>query len=468
MKLLTPANLRKYQWKAFWFLVRRKFAALFLDMGLGKTVIVLSAIKHLKHKGRLTKPVLIVAPIRVIYSVWAQEALKWSHTRGLTFSLVHGSPAKRQAALNVPADIYLINPQGVVWLLDLLNNDRVKKNWPFSWLVIDESSKFKAPGTQRFKKLRHFIGLFERRTILTGTPTPNHMLELWAQMFIVDAGARLGTAHGRFKQRFFYQADREGFTYVLRQGASRYIQNLIGDVTLRMDAEDYLDILPTTYNRIYVELPPHVREMYRRFEAEMFLELAKGDVEALSAATLSMRCHQLANGAIYSIDREDEQKIWEPVHDVKLEALQEVVEETGSPVIVVYNFKHDLERLRALYPDAPVLGNPKTIERTIKEWQQDKHEVVLAHPNSAAHGLDGLQHGSGHTIVFFSLTWSREQHDQLIKRIAGARATKRTMVHYIAMRGTVDEAILLAGERKDTSQRGLLNALKEYKHADLF
>lgn len=436
-------------------------------MGLGKTIIVLSAIKYFKHRGELKKPVLIVAPIRVIYSVWAQEALKWRHTRSLTFSLVHGSPAKRQAALNVPADIYLINPQGVVWLLELLDNDKAKNDWPFSWLVIDESSKFKAPGTQRFKRLRHFVKYFERRTILTGTPTPNHLLELWAQMFLVDEGARLGTAHHRFKSRFFYQADYQGYTYAPRRGAANYVMRLVGDIALRMDANDYFDIPPTTHNRVYVELPESVRQLYERFEEEMFIELAKGDVEALSAATLSMRCHQLANGAIYSIDRENNGKIWEPVHDAKIEALQEIIEETGSPVIVAYNFKHDLERLRALYPHAPVLSNPRTIERTIKEWQQNKHEVLLAHPNSAAHGLDGLQYSSGHTIVFFSLTWSREQHDQLIMRIGGARATKPTMVHYIIARNTVDEAIMIASERKDRTQRSLLNALNEYKHADI-
>lgn len=467
LKHLLPSDLRPYQWKAFWFVIKNVWCALFLDMGLGKTVIILSAIKYLKHKGRLKKPVLLVAPIRVIYSVWAQEAAKWKHTRALTFSLVHGNAKQRLAALNTPADIYLINPQGIMWLLELLDNPRAKKNWPFGWLIVDESSAFKAPGTQRFKRLRHYVELFERRTILTGTPTPNHLLEIWAQIFLLDAGARLGTAYHRFKERFFYQADHQGYEIQPRRGAQNYIMRLISNIVLRMDAEDYMTIPPTTYNTVIVELPRQARQYYDQLEEEMFIELAAGDVEALNAATLSGRCHQLANGAIYSIDRDSQEKIWEPVHDVKLDALKEIIEETGSPVIVAYNFKHDLARLRVAYPDAPLLGSPKSIDSIIRGWQQDKYPVLLAHPGNAAHGLDGLQHGSGHTIVFFSLTWSKEKHDQLIKRIAGARATKKTMVHYIVARNTVDEVIITSGTQKDRTQRGLLNALKEYRNAHI-
>lgn len=463
-RLLQYAEMREYQWKAFWFIVRNKLAALFLDMGLGKTIIVLSAIKHLKHKRQLTKPVLIVAPIRVMYNVWRQEAHKWRHTRSLTFSIVHGNVKQRMHALNVPADIYLINPQGLVWLLTLLDNDNAKANWPFGWLIIDESSMFKSAGTKRFTKLRHRVEYFERRTILTGTPTPNSLLEIWAQIFILDAGARLGTAFTRFKERFFYQADHQGYDFQARRGASQYITRLIRDIVLRMDAEDYIkDMPPTSFNTVWVNLPADARRIYDELEEEMFVELAAGDVEALNAASLSGRCHQLANGAIYSIERGTEQKIWEPVHDAKIEALKEILAETSTPVIVAYHFKHDYHRLKAAFPDAPSLQGKRDLTDIIEAWQRGDIPVLLAHPASAGYGLDGLQHGPGHTLIYFSLTWSREQYEQLLKRIAGARATKPIMVHHIAARQTVDEAILLSGESKDTTQAGLLNSLREYR-----
>lgn len=462
--MFKPSDLRSYQWKAFWVLMRQMATALFIDMGLGKTIVVLSAIKALKHKKLLTKPVLIVAPIRVMYGVWMQEAALWAHTRGLTFSIVHGSAKKRLEALNTPADIYLINPHGIVWLLELFNHKKAIDNWPFGWLVVDESSAFKAAGTQRFKKLRYYTHLFERRTIMTGTPTPNHLLELWSQIYLLDDGERLGSSFTRFKERFFYQADHQGYEIVPRRGAREYILRLIGDLTLRMDLEDWKAVPPTVYNRVNIELPQHARELYDQFEEEMFLELAAGDVEALNAATLTGRCHQLANGAIYSIERGSNDKIWEPVHDAKLEALQEILDETSTPVLVAYHFKHDLYRLRTLYPDAPVLGSGKgsNTDKIINEWNAGKHPVLFAHPASAAHGLN-MQHGPGHTIVFFSLTWSLELHDQLVNRIGGARAKQKVVVHYIVAKDTTDEAIMRAKETKARGQQGLLNAIKAYR-----
>jgi SNF2 family DNA or RNA helicase len=459
----TIKRFYKYQWEGFWFVVQRAFCGLFLDMGLGKTVIMLSVIKHLKHIGALKKPVLIVAPVRVIHNVWAQEAAKWRHTRSLRFSLVHGNQKERMAALNEIADVYLINPEGLKWLLELLDNRKAKENWPFSWLVIDESSKFKAAGTKRFRKLRHMVRLFNRRTILTGTPTPNSLLDLWAQVFIVDEGERLGPSYERYKDRYFYQADYQGYDIQPRNGCDDEIMEAIGDCMLRMEAEG---VPPVIYNDVAIDLPPAARRHYEELEEEMFLELEAGSVEALNAASLSGRCHQLANGAIYVTDEEGA-KVWTPVHDAKIEALQDIIDETGSPVIVTYNFKHDLARLRAAFPKAPVLGDAKKLGATIKGWQQNRYPVLLAHPANAAHGLDGLQHGNGHTIVFFSLTWSREQHDQLIARIGGARGKhagkKNIVVHYIRARDTVDDAIMLSGQRKDRTQRGLLNALKEYR-----
>lgn len=465
IKRLTPKDLRHYQWRAIRFGLMRKYCALFLDMGLGKTVTVLSIIKALLHAGELHDAVLIVGPIRVIYGVWAKEANKWEHTRKLTFSIVHGSQRERLAALDTPADIYLINPEGLVWLLNMLRSKKALNNWPFGMLVIDESSAFKAAGTKRFGKLRHYVHLFKRRVILSGTPTPNSLKEIWPQMFIVDNGERLGTSSDRFEKRFFepdnVHADYP--TMVPREGSEAYIHNLIRDVCLSMEYEDYRkDVPKTLINDVRVQLPPAAREVYDEFEREMFLEMAEGDVEALNAAVLSMKCHQIANGAIYTIDRDTNNKIWELVHDAKMDALEEIVYETGSPILVMYYFKHDFFRLHRRWPKAPYFGKSKnsTLE---DEWNAGKHKICFAHPSNAAHGMN-LQLGPGHTIAMFSLTWSYERYKQFIARIGFARAMQPVMVHRLVAENTTDEAIINSMERKGNGNRAFINALKEYRH----
>lgn len=465
MKLLKPVDFRAYQWRAFWFGARRRAFALFMDMGLGKTIIILSLIVFRLRKKLIEKPVLVVAPIRVIYGVWAQEAMLWAHTRGLRFSLIHGSIKQRMAALNVPADIYLVNPHGLRWLLELFHHREAMENWPFSWLIIDESSAFKAAGTKRFKKLRFLVHLFKYRTILTGTPTPNSLLELWPQFFLLDLGARLGTAFDRFKQRFFFPINHDNYSqYVPRRGSMRYMMGLISDITLRMDAADWKELPPTVYNDVWVHLPEEARARYDELEQEMFLAMDEGDVESVNAAVLTAHCWQLANGAIYTVSRRTGQKIWEPVHDAKIEALQEIVGETGSPVLIAYWFKHDLARLQALYPRAPILGTkrPQDTDKLVNAWNDGKYPIMLAHYQSAAHGLQ-LHKGPGHTIACYSMTWSRELYDQLIARIGGARAQQKVMVHHLLARRTTDVAMLRNITNKGITQRDALNCLKEYR-----
>jgi len=468
--LLTPKNLRKYQWKAIRFALKRLFCALFMDMGLGKTVSVLSVLKALIHHGKLDKPVLLIGPIRVIYTVWAQEAAVWSHTRKLTFSIVHGNVRQRLAALDMPADVYLINPENIVWLLTLLKTNKAVNDWPFGALVVDESSMFKSAGTKRFGKLRHFIHLFKRRIILSGTPTPNSLLEIWTQMFIVDGGERLGTSFNRFKDRFFTTEDPDdpGNAYadyprlVPRRGSEEYIYDLIGDVALSMEADDYLELPETIVNPVHVNLPDEAKAIYDRFEREMFLEMDQGDVTALNAAVLSMKCQQISNGAIYTVERETGAKIWEHIHDAKLNALEEILYETGTPVLVAYYFKHDLARLLKRYPNAPFFKAARD-DKLEREWNEGKHRIAFAHPASAAHGMN-LQYGPGHTIAFFSLTWSYERYKQLIARIGLARAQRKVMVHHIIGHGTVDHAIMDAMQHKAHGNRALMNALKEYRN----
>jgi len=468
-KLLHPHNLREYQRRSIAFLERAPCAALFLDMGLGKTISALSMVKRLLVQGTM-HCALVVAPLRVVKGVWRQEGKKWSHTRDLVFSVVHGGAKARKAALETPAHVYLINPEGLVWLIEMMNRLELQEDgkWPFDVLIVDESSMFKDSHTKRFKALRKVLHLFKRRIIMTGTPTPNSMLELWAQFYLLDMGDRLGSVYFRFRERYFERADFMGYHYRLRRGADRLLNSVVKDVVLRLDAADWLQLPPTLYNHVRVDMPEEVMAQYNEFENSMFLELLTADVEAISAASLSGRCHQIANGALYGDDRETGHRVWEPMHDEKLKALREIVDEAGSPVLVAYQYRHDLERLRAAYPRAPVLGEGDSTVHE-REWNAGMHPVMLVHPKSAGHGLN-LQDG-GHTVAFFSLTWSLEQHDQLIARVGAARQAQAgrsvhpVIVHYIITNDTVDEAIMDAIESKAHGQRSLLNALKEYKDA---
>lgn len=470
---LTPENLRNYQWKALKFVVDHPFCALFVGMGLGKTISTLSAIKHLFHKDRLTGPVLVVAPIRVIKGVWRQEALKWSHTRKLTFELVHGGVKQRMEALSRNAHVYLVNPEGVKWLVEFYvrlcrgDMEKFKKKWPFKMLVVDESTFFKDGHTLRFKALKRALPLFERRVILTGTPTPNSLLQLWSQMYLVDMGVRLGMTFTSFRDRFFEKADYMGYAFKLRDGAKQYIDRLLRPIVLALEAEDWLDLPPLIKAYINIDLPDRAMKMYEDFEREMFLELDTAEVEAVHAATLTQRCHQIANGAIYAFDKETEVRDWYVIHDAKLEALKEYIEElNGERALIAYTFKHDLIRLRAMLPEAPVLG-PNNTEKVVNEWMEGKHQFVLIHPQSGGHGVNNLQIMC-RRVLFFSLPWSGEHYHQLIERVGPARRTgesEPTIVHHIVANRTVDEAIIQALERKSTAQRDLLSALKDYRAA---
>lgn len=471
-KELGPQHLRQYQWRSIHFVVKAFFCALFIDMGLGKTISLLSVIKHLFYKEKITKPVLLVAPIRVIYGVWMQEAKKWRHTRDLRFSLVHGSATQRMLALQKPAHIYLINFEGLKWLIDYYHHKlakgdarRFERIWPFEMLVIDESTFMKDGQTQRFKALKKVLPFFKRRVILTGTPTPNSLLQIWAQMFIVDMGERLGRTYSGFRDRFFEKTDYMGYNYKLRPGAKEYIERLLRPVVLRLEDKDWLELPPLVKNYIPVQLPKPAMDIYERFEKEMFLELETAEVEALNAATLTNRCHQIANGAIYALDKEDGSKDWYPIHDAKIQALLEYIEELeGQRAIIAFTFRHDLARLRSVLPDVPILG-PKNTPQVVNEWKKGKHQFVFAHPQSAGHGVNDLQTDC-RRVLFYSLPWSGEQYAQLIARVGPARRAGEklpTIVDHFTAKGTIDEAIIVAQERKAKGQADLLDSLKDYR-----
>jgi SNF2 family DNA or RNA helicase len=481
-RTLTPANLRPYQWKAIRFLKESPYAALFLDMGLGKTVSVLSIIKHLllrPDQGVVTW--LVVAPLRVVHGVWVQEAAKWTHTQDIVFSVVHGPEKRRRRALETPAHVYLVNPEGLLWLLEMMHRLKLCEpgRWPFDGLAVDESSMFKSKTTKRWKALAKVLHLFKRRVILTGTPTPNTLLELWPQLYLVDMGERLGANFWRFRERFFEKLDYNGFNYGLRPESSQLLNRMVRDVVLRLDAADWLDLPPmiglTPPNEwpipgaggpgdVVVDMPPDVQDKYDEFEKHMFLELETIDVEGISAATVSMKCHQIANGALYGEERTTGEKMWEPLHDAKLDALEEVIGECGSPILVAYQFKHDLARLRAKWPKFADVSQ-MDVRDFEAAWNAGKYPGAFMHPKSAGHGLN-LQDG-GNSLAFFSLTWSKEQIDQIVARIGPTRQAQAgrkapVKIYRIITRGTVDEAILESNALKHTNQRALLNALRDY------
>lgn len=471
-------------------------AGLILDMGLGKTVIVETVVADLlTMTAGSMYPTLVVGPIRVIKTVWRQEAAKWAHTAHLRFSLVYGDIQKRLRALREKADVYLINPQNVRWLLggpkqsdlgrlvdelDLtfgihkLLKIEGTPDFPgvakvlklrFGLLVVDESSMFKESSTKRFKALRTVIPEFDRRLILTGTLRPQSMLNVWSQAFIIDGGRRLGTSFYRFRDRFFSKADYEGHSWELRPGAEDYIHRLLQDVMLRLDAKDWLELPPTIPDTVYVELPEEAMRQYQEFERELVMLLRQSGREVIAAnmAVYSGKAQQVANGAIY-FETEERKRQWELIHDAKLEAVQEVVDEAGGPVIICYHFKHDAERLKTVFPDAPVFTEAKDTEKLIQEYGLGLHPVLLLHTASGGHGIDGLQHG-GNRICFFSLTWSQENHDQVISRIGGARQVglaKNTIVYYIIARGTIDEIILESNGVKAEEQQRTYAAFRQH------
>jgi SNF2 family DNA or RNA helicase len=284
-------------------------------------------------------------------------------------------------------------------------------------------------------------------------------------MYIVDLGERLGMTFTGFRDRFFEKADYMGYSYQLRPGAQQYIERLLRPVVLRLEDKDWLELPPLVTNYIHIELPTAAMEVYERFEKEMFLELETAEVEALNAATLTNRCHQIANGAIYAFDKEEGTKDWYPIHDAKIKALMEYVEELeGQRAIIAFTFKHDLARIRAVLPDVPLLG-PKNTPTIVNEWKKGKHQFVLAHPQSAGHGVNDLQTDC-RRVLFFSLPWSGEHYAQLIARVGPARRAGEklpTVVDHLVAKKTIDEAIISALERKAKGQTALLESLKDYR-----
>lgn len=439
-------HARPYQEFAIKKIIENPFIGLFLDMGLGKTIITLTAIQELIYNRFEVRKVLIIAPLRVAETTWLEENEKWQHLN-LKIIPVLGSEEKRISALNQSADIYVINRENVCWLINFY---RLK--FPFDMVVIDESSSFKNPQAKRFKALRRVLPLIKKIVELTGTPAPNSLMDLWAQIFLLDCGERLGKTLGEYRRKYFTAGATSGhivYNWNLRKGADKIIFKKISDICVSMKSEDYLTLPPIMNNFIKISLPRAVESSYKRFEKDLVLSYHDEILQASTAAVLANKLLQFANGAVYN----DEGKISE-IHSAKLDALEEIFETINQPILVFYWFKHDLERLQKKFPDAILLKSAEEI----KNWNAGKISMLLAHPASAGHGLN-LQYG-GNIIVWFSLTWSLEFYQQANKRLHRSGQNKPVIIHHLIAKNTIDETVVKVLSDKNSRQENLLKALK--------
>lgn len=438
-----------YQMRAIDFIMNHKSAGLFLDMGLGKTVITLTAIERLIFNFEVSK-VLVIAPKRVAEDTWTREHAKWDHLKDLRISKVLGPPAKRENALAVDADIYVTSRDMVVWLVKYYD-----RHWPFDMVVIDELSSFKSPSAKRFRALRRVVP--DRVVGLTGTPSANGLIDLWAEMYLLDQGERLGKTFGSYRNAYFRPGARNDkivFRWDPVPGAARQIEDKIRDICLSMNAEDYLTMPERVDNLINVQLTEKERNLYNRMEREQLLQLDEGDVVALSPAAVMNKLLQIANGCVYDA----EGKVLQ-IHRQKLDALLDILELSPTPVLVFYCYKHDLAAIREAVPDARTIES----EKDISDWNDGTIRLLLCHPASVGYGLN-LQDG-GHTIVWYGLIWSLELYQQANARLYRQGQQKTVVIHHLITEGTVDEQVMRALKKKDTSQAALLASLKERRQA---
>ena len=441
-------NPHPYQTYARDWILSHDACGLFLDMGLGKTAITLSAVAELLDLGE-AKRVLVVAPLRVASTVWAEEAQKWDHTRHLRVVKVLGSPEQRLSALRADADLYVINRENLAWL----TNQYARRKWPFDTVVLDELSSFKSSKAERFRALKRVRPAVRRVIGLTGTPASNGYLDLWSQVYLLDRGERLGTTVTGYRDRYFEPGRRNQnivFDWRLKPGADKAIEQKLSDLCVSMRAEDYLSLPDRVEVTHKVPLPPTARRMYDEMERELALELGDETITAANAAVAAGKLLQLAGGAVYGEDGN-----WAQAHGAKLDCLQQIVDEAqGQPVLCYYAYQHELERIKAAFPQAREL---KT-EKDMAAWNRGYVQLLVAHPASAGHGLN-LQHG-GHIMVWFGLTWSLELYQQACARLYRQGQSHPVMLHHIVAENTMDESVLRALAAKDRTQSALMDAVK--------
>ncbi len=446
-------NPHEYQTFATDFILEHPVSAILLDMGLGKSVITLTAIKALMHDSFEVSSVLVIAPLRVATQTWPDEIEKWEHLHDLTYAVAVGTEAERRFQLRRNVDIHIINRENVKWLIE-------DSGIPFNYdmVVIDELSSFKSHQAKRFKALMKVRPTVKRIVGLTGTPSSNGLMDLWAEYKLLDMGERLGRFIGGYRGRFFTPDKRNQqivFSYKPLPEAEEHIYRLVSDITISMKSTDYLKMPECVINEVPVTLSEGEMDLYHTMKDDLILNLDDGDVDAVNAAALAGKLSQMANGAVY-----DENGNTVHIHDRKLDVLEDLIEAAnGKPVLVAYWFKHDLERiekrLHSLHIPFSKLDTPASITR----WNNGELPVALVHPASAGHGLN-LQSG-GSTLIWFGLTWSLELYQQTNARLWRQGQTATTVViHHIITKGTIDRDIMAALRRKDKTQSALIAAVK--------
>ena len=463
--MLTPNLLHGYQQKAVNFQCTHAQSMMWLDMGLGKTVITLTSIAHL-IRTQFLRAVVIVAPIRVIRLVWRQEAAKWEHTKHLKFSMVTGTRDQRTRALLRPADVYLVNYENLKWLSETLHTYFVSKGkpLPFNGVVWDEISKMKNSATDRVRAVRRVLDHFVWTTGLTGTPASNGYKDLHGQFLVVDKGQRLGSSKTAFRTRFYKKAGP--FKEVPYADTEETIKNLIGDITLEMSAEDYNPLPDLIVNNIEVEMQGEVRAKYEQLEKDFFTQLDNGTtVEVFNQGALTNKALQFSNGAVYPVAG---MPLWEPIHDLKLDALEEILDEAqGSPVLCAYAYRSDAERIMTRFKDLRPINlteckSEGSLVAAMDRWKSGDCALMIGHPASMGHGIDGLQR-AGRTLVWFGLNWSLDLYDQFNARVRRQGQGAPVICHRIMCQDTLDQAQAIALDEKATTQAALRTAVKQYR-----
>ncbi|MBR9648615.1 DEAD/DEAH box helicase [Clostridium tyrobutyricum] len=447
---LKKVDYKPHGYQAFSteFILKHKSAGLFLECGLGKSVITLTAIMELMYNMFDVSKVLVIAPLRVADTTWQGEIEKWEHLKCLKLSKILGSKKNRIMALYKKADVYTINRENVPWLVDFYKND-----WPFDMVIIDELSSFKSPSAKRFKALKKVRHKIKRIVGLTGTPAPNGLLNIWSQMYLLDGGERLGRTFTGYRNRYFHpQKYINGgipTDYTINEDAEKKIYEKISDICISMKALDYLKMPECMFNKVMVELSEKDMKLYRKLERDLLLPFEASDVDAKNAAVLSNKLLQMASGAVY--DEFGDVKL---IHDKKLDALEDLIEAAnGKPVLVYYGFKHDKDRIKERFEVEEI-----NTSEDMAKWNDGKIQIALCHPASTGHGLN-LQEG-GCTIIWFSLTWSLELYQQANARLYRQGQKHTVVIHHIIAKDTVDEKVIQVLENKDTSQTALIDAVK--------
>jgi SNF2 family DNA or RNA helicase len=462
--MLQPNQLHEYQVRAINHQVQHPSSMLWVGTGLGKTAITLTTIAHLRNHNTV-KAALVLAPLRVCQAVWRQEAQKWEHLRHLRFSAIIGDKSARTRAITRPADVYLTNYENVTWLFQMLDHYYASRIdlLPFDMLVLDESTKMKRPDTKRMQAIMPYLKYFRYRTGLTGTPATNGLEDVWGQALCVDSGYRLGTDYSSFIANYFEKGGHGGYKCTPTEKGKDLIYSRLSDVVLQLRKEDYGKLPDVVERRVEVELPPKARKIYDDLEIKFWTELDSGkELEIASPAALVNKLLQVAGGNIYT---STELKTWEPVHDAKLEALDEIIEEAaGSPILVAYRFKPDAERIMAKYPYARMLTglSEKDFNQTLEDWKAGKIRLLLGHPASVGHGVDGLQKG-GHILVWFGRNWSLELKLQMTGRLERQGQEHPLMIHTIHAKDTADDLVEFNLAVNHQTQESLKDAVDLYR-----